>query len=172
VDAFVDAVLAELAAMEADGTKPTWSGPKLASTGAALCKAIMAIRCLCFCGIQWRAIGLAVRHPVWHALHTVRPMDPAESVTSPAQSPDPGLAAGSGGKRVPTAVIIDSPLSVSASGQLSGERSCPSAPSCFTRGFDGGKKIKGIKVHLAVDKYAKCGITHSLDNPGAPSPPC
>ena len=40
----------------------------------------------------------------------------------------------------PSAVIIDS-------------RSCRSAPTCFTRGFDGGKKIKGIKIHLAVDKY-------------------
>jgi hypothetical protein len=27
------------------------------------------------------------------------------------------------------------------------------APTCFGRGFDGGKKIKGIKIHLAVDKY-------------------
>jgi hypothetical protein len=40
----------------------------------------------------------------------------------------------------PSAVIIDS-------------RSCHSVPTCFTRGFDGGKKIKGIKIHLAVDKY-------------------
>ena len=40
----------------------------------------------------------------------------------------------------PSAVIIDS-------------RSCHSTPSCFARGFDGGKKIKGIKIHLAVDKY-------------------
>jgi hypothetical protein len=40
----------------------------------------------------------------------------------------------------PSAVILDS-------------RSCRSAPSCFGRGFDGGKKIKGIKIHLAVDKY-------------------
>jgi hypothetical protein len=53
----------------------------------------------------------------------------------------------------PSAVIIDSPLSLSASGQLSGESSCHSAPTCFGRGFDGGKKIKGIKIHLAVDKY-------------------
>ena len=57
VDAFVDEVLMELAAMEADGTKPTRSGPKPALTGAALRKAIMAIWCLCFCGMQWRAIG-------------------------------------------------------------------------------------------------------------------
>jgi hypothetical protein len=58
-----------------------------------------------------------------------------------------------GDKPVPSAVIIDSPLSLSTSGQLAGERSCQSAPSCFARGFDGGKKIKGIKIHLAVDKY-------------------
>jgi len=47
VDAFVDEVLMELAAME--GTKPTRSGPKPALAGAALRKAIMAIWCLCFC---------------------------------------------------------------------------------------------------------------------------
>src|SRR3954468_19913694 len=57
VDAFVDEVLTELAAMEADGTKPIRSGPKPALTGAALRKAILAIWCLCFCGMQWRAIG-------------------------------------------------------------------------------------------------------------------
>ena len=39
VDAFVDEVLAELAAMETDGTKPTRSGPKPALAGAALRKA-------------------------------------------------------------------------------------------------------------------------------------
>ena len=46
VDAFVDAVLAELAAMAADGTRPTRSGPKAPLTGAALRKAIMAIWCV------------------------------------------------------------------------------------------------------------------------------
>jgi hypothetical protein len=60
----------------------------------------------------------------------------------------------------PTAVVIDSPLSLSASGQLSGERSCRSAPSCFGRGFDGGQKINGVKVHLGVDKY---GIPLAID---------
>src|SRR5215218_3984727 len=54
VDAFVDAVLAELAA---DGTRRSRTGPKPALTGAALGKAIMAIWCVAFCGMQWRAIG-------------------------------------------------------------------------------------------------------------------
>ena len=55
VDAFVDAVLAELAAMA--GTRPTRLGPKPALTGTALRKAILAIWCVGFCGLQWRAIG-------------------------------------------------------------------------------------------------------------------
>ena len=46
VDVFVDAVLTELAAMAADGTRRTRSGPKPALTGAALRKAIMAIWCV------------------------------------------------------------------------------------------------------------------------------
>src|SRR4051812_102708 len=57
VEAFVDAVLAELAAMAADGTRRTRSGPKPPLTGATLRKAIMAIWCVAFCGMQWRAIG-------------------------------------------------------------------------------------------------------------------
>src|SRR3954470_1190767 len=79
-----------------------------------------------------------MRHPVRHALHPVRPrlglwrrlLDCLILAWRQA----------CGDKPVASAVIIDS-------------RSCQSAPTCFTRGFDGGKKIKGIKIHLAVDKY-------------------
>jgi hypothetical protein len=83
VDAFVDEVLVKLAAMEADGTKPTRSGPKRALAGAALRKAIPAIWCLRFCGMQWRAIGQLVRHPVQYVVHPVRLLDPAWPVTPP-----------------------------------------------------------------------------------------
>src|SRR5687768_18475682 len=61
VEAFVDEVLMELESMAADGTRPTRSGPKPPLTGAALRKAIMAIWCVGFCGMQWRAIGLLSR---------------------------------------------------------------------------------------------------------------
>jgi hypothetical protein len=47
----------------------------------------------------------------------------------------------------PSTVVIDS-------------RSCRSAPSGFTRGVDGGKKIKGVKVQVAVEKY---GIPLAID---------
>jgi hypothetical protein len=138
VDAFVDAVLAELAAMAVDGTRSTRSGPKAPLTGAALRRAIMAIWCVCFCGMQWRAIGQLCDIP-FGTLYTLfarwtrlwrRLLD--RLILAWRQA--------CGDKPVPSAVIIDS-------------RSCQSAPTCFTRGFDGGKKIKGIKVHLAVDKY-------------------
>ena len=139
VDAFVDAVLAELAAMAA-GTKPTRRGPKPPLTGAALRKAIMAIWCVCFCGLQWRAIGQLCDIP-FGTLYTLfarwtrlglwrRLLNRLIQAWRQACGDTPE----------PSAVIVDS-------------RSCQSAPSCFGRGFDGGKKIKGIKIHLAVDKY-------------------
>ncbi|MBK1842703.1 hypothetical protein JHL17_35450 [Azospirillum sp. YIM B02556] len=56
VEAFVEEVPSEPTAMAADGSGPTRSGPKPALTGAALRKAILAIWCVCFRGIQWRAI--------------------------------------------------------------------------------------------------------------------
>src|SRR3954465_10881429 len=40
------------------GTRRPRSGLKAPLTGAALRKAIMAIWCVGFCGMQWRAIGL------------------------------------------------------------------------------------------------------------------
>jgi hypothetical protein len=58
VGAFMDEVLAELEAMAKDGTRPILAGTKPPLAGAALRKAIMAIWCVCFCGMQWRAIGL------------------------------------------------------------------------------------------------------------------
>jgi hypothetical protein len=138
VEAFVDAVLAELAAMVADGTRPTRRGPKPALTGAALRN--MAIWCVCFCGMQWRAIGQLCDIPFgtlytlfarWTRLGLWRRLL-NRLILAWRQA--------CGDKPVPSAVIIDS-------------RSCHSAPTCFGRGFDGGKKIKGIKIHLAVDKY-------------------
>src|SRR3712207_1452554 len=138
VEAFVDEVLVELAAMAADGSRPTRCGPKPALAGAALRKAIMAIWCVGFCGMQWRAIGLLCDIPfgtlyslfarwtrLWRRLLN-RLILAWRQVCG--DTPEP------------SAVILDS-------------RSCHSAPSCFGRGFDGGKKIKGIKIHLAVDKY-------------------
>ena len=84
VDAFVDEVLAELAAMAADGKKPTRTGPKPALTGAALRKAIMALWCLYFCGMQWRAVGQLCDIPFSTLFTLFFPLDPAWAVAPPA----------------------------------------------------------------------------------------
>jgi transposase len=137
---FVDAVLAELEAMAKDGTRPMRSGPKPLLIGAELRKAGMAIWCVSFCGMQWRAIGLLCGIPFgtlyglfarWTRLGLWRRL-------LGRLHRDWRRACGDAPE--PSAVVIDS-------------RSCRSAPSCFDRGIDGGKKIKGVKIHVAVDKY-------------------
>ncbi len=147
VDAFVNEVLSELAAMATDGTRPARLGPKAALTGAALRKAIMALWCVCFCGMQWRAIGQLSGIP-FGTLYTLfarwtrlglwrRLLDRLRRTWRVA----------CGDAAEPSTVVIDS-------------RTCPSAPSCFARGVDGGKKIRGIKIHLGVEKY---GIPLAID---------
>jgi hypothetical protein len=75
----------------------------------------------------------ALRHPVRHALHPVRPRLGLwrrllnRLILSWRQA--------CGDTPEPSTVIIDS-------------RSCQSAPTCFGRGFDGGKKIKGSILRL------------------------
>ena len=147
VDAFVDDVLVELAAMAKDGGRPIRSGPRPPLAGAALRKAVMAIWCVCFCGMQWRAIGQLCDIPFgtlyglfarWTRLGLWRRL--LDRLRRSWR-----LACGDAPE--PSAVVIDS-------------RSCRSAPSCFERGIDGGKKIRGVKIHVAVDKY---GIPLAID---------
>ena len=54
------------------------SGPKPAVGRLALSKAIMAIWCICFCGMQWRSIGLlcGLSRSAHAALWAVRPLGP------------------------------------------------------------------------------------------------
>src|SRR3712207_4004431 len=103
-------------------------------------KAIMAIWCTGFCGMQWLAIGQLCDIP-FGTLYTLfarwtrlglwrRLLDRLIRTWR--------LACGDAPE--PSAVIIDS-------------RSCRSAPSCLERGIDGAKKIKGVRILVGVDKY-------------------
>ena len=133
--------------MAKDGARPILSGPKPPLAGAALRKAVMAIWCVCFCGMQWRAIGLLCDIPFgtlyglfarWTRLGLWRRL---------LNRLRRNWRRACGDSPEPSAVVIDS-------------RSCRSAPSCFDRGIDGGKKIRGVKIHVAVDKY---GIPLAID---------
>ena len=69
----------------------TRSGPKPPLTGAALRKAIMAIWCVCFCGMQWRAIGQLCDIP-FGTLYSL--FARWTRVAPTTQPPDSDLAAG------------------------------------------------------------------------------
>jgi hypothetical protein len=86
VDVFVNEVLAELEAMTKDRARPLRSGPKPPLAGAALRKAVMAIWCVCFCGMRRGGDRTAMRHPLRHALRAVRSLDPARPL-APAARP-------------------------------------------------------------------------------------
>ena len=147
VDVFVDAVLVELAAMASSGARPQRPGPKPPLSGASLRKAVMAIWCVCFCGMQWRAIGQLCDMPFntlyglfarWTRLGLWRRLLERLRRT---------WRRACGDNSEPSVVVIDS-------------RSCRSAPSCFARGVDGGKKVRGVKIQIAVEKY---GIPLAID---------
>jgi len=119
--------------MAKDGARPILSGPKPPLAGAALRKAVMAIWCVCFCGMQWRAIGLLCDIPFgtlyglfarWTRLGLWRRL---------LNRLRRNWRRACGDSPEPSAVVIDS-------------RSCRSAPSCFDRGIDGGRKIRGVKI--------------------------
>jgi hypothetical protein len=139
VDVFVDEGLAELEAMAKDGDRPLRSGPKPPLAGAELRRAVMAIWCVCFCGVQWRATGLPCEIPFgtlyglfarWTRLGLWRRMlDRLRRAWRRACGDSPE----------PSGVV---------------------APSCFDRGIAGGTKIRGVKIHVAVDKY---GISLAID---------
>jgi hypothetical protein len=95
------------------------------------------------CLLLWHAVAghrTALRYPFQNALRTVRPwarlglwrrlLDRLRRTWRRACGDAPG----------PSAVVIDC-------------RSCRSAPSCFARYIDSGKKIHGVKIQMAVEKY-------------------
>jgi transposase len=138
VEPFTEAVRKQLSIMKAQrGVRVL---PKAPLPEATLNRVIMCIWCVCYCGIQWRTVcrlaGLPFgtvyscfarwqRLGLWKALM----LDLLRSWR---------LACGDNPK--PSVVVVDS-------------RSCRSAPTCGKRGIDGGKKVKGVKINLVVDKH-------------------
>jgi transposase len=109
-------------------------------SGEMLDKAIMSIWCVCYGGMQWRTIGLLTGIPFttlyscfarWNRLGLWK-----------------GLLVdllrrwrvACGDKSNPSVLVAD-------------RRSCRSSPTCGKRGIDGGKKVKGIKINILVDKH-------------------
>src|SRR3954465_5125095 len=92
VDGLVDQVLAELVAMERDGTRPQRSGSKPPLTGAALQGRDGYLVCL-FLRHAVAGDRIAMWHPLRHALRTVCSLDPARPLAPVARSAAPRPAA-------------------------------------------------------------------------------
>ena len=138
VEPFTEAVRKQLAVMKAQwGVRVL---PKTPLPEETLDRVIMCIWCVCSCGMQWRTVcrlaGLPFgtvyscfarwqRLGLWKALM----LDLLRSWR---------IACGDNPN--PSVVVVDS-------------RSCRSAPTCGKRGIDGGKKVKGVKINLVVDKH-------------------
>jgi transposase len=144
VDVFVATVVAEIKAMPGAGRRRP---PKPPLTGEALRKAVMAIWCVAFCGMPWRAVGRLSGMPFatlyalfarWTRLGLWRRLLD-RLITDWRRA--------CGDADAPSAVVIDS-------------RSCRSAPTCYDRGIDGGKRVRGVKLPLAVDKH---GLPLAID---------
>jgi transposase len=140
IGAFVDAVIAELGDMQTDGIRVRTAGPKAAMGEAQLRRAVIAIWCVCFCGLPWRAIGKLSGIPFgtlyalfsrWTRLGLWNRLMLRFAVA---------WRTACGDKPMPSVLVIDS-------------RSVRSAPTCGFRGIDGGKRIRGVKFHLVADKH-------------------
>lgn len=140
VEVFVDAVLAEIAAMKRSDRRLGRRGPKGGSDNKTRRRIIMAVWCVCFSGLQWRTAETLTGIPAttmqsfftrWNGRGLWRRL-----LTGAVRA----WRLACGNTAIPSAVAIDS-------------RSCRSAPTCGLRGIDGGKKIKGIKLTAATDKH-------------------
>ena len=139
VDVFVDEVLAELAAMAKDGARPMRSGPKPPLAGQQRCarpswRSGVFVSVACSGG---RRSDCCATFRAAHSLWAVRPS---------------GLGSASWRRFTLNRLRRTWRLACSDTLELSAvvidSRSCRSAPSCFDRGIDGGKKIRGVKIHV------------------------
>src|SRR3954471_24943317 len=114
--------------------------PNDALSGEMLDKVIMSIWCVCYGGMQWRTIGLLTGIPFttmyscfarWNRLGLWKGL-----VVDLLRR----CRVACGDKCNPSVRVADS-------------RSCRSSPTCGKRGIDGGKKVKGIKINILVDKH-------------------
>jgi transposase len=114
--------------------------PRQPLSGERLDKVIMAIWCVCYAGMQWRTIARLVDIPFATLYSCFARWDRLGLWQALLRDLWRRWRQACGDASEPSAVVIDS-------------RPCRSAPTCGKRGIDGGKKVKGVKLHLVVDKH-------------------
>jgi transposase len=138
IEPFTAAVKQQLERLKASRTVKVFPHEPLSEE--KLDKVIMAIWCVCYGGVQWRTIGLLTGLPFATVYSCFARWTRLGLWTTLLRDLLRQWRLVCGDTPDPSAVIMDS-------------RSCRSAPSCGQRGIDGGKKIKGVKINLVVDKH-------------------
>jgi transposase len=138
INVFIAAAEAELQAMDRERSGPRRRGRK---PDPDLRRRLLGLLwMLTFAGMQWRILGLLSGVPFttlhsafarWTRLGLWRRLGQRLAFDWRRACGDDPL---------PSAVVVDS-------------RSQRSAPTCFARGIDGGKLIKGIKLYVICDKH-------------------
>ena len=138
IEVFITAAEAELVALERERTGVRRRGRK---PDPVLRRRLLGVTwMLTFGGMQWRLAGLLSGIPFttlhsafarWTRLGLWRRLGQRLAL-------DWRIACGD--EALPSALVVDS-------------RSQRSSPTCFARGIDGGKNIKGIKLHVVCDKH-------------------
>ena len=103
-------------------------------------KVIMSIWCVCYGGMQWRTVGLLTGLPFATVYSCFARWERLGLWKALLVDLFRRWRVACGDTPEPSAVVMDS-------------RSCRSSPTCGKRGIDGGKKIKGIKINIVVDKH-------------------
>jgi transposase len=153
VDVFVDVTVAKMQQMQKKRPTKNKTPPKEPLKGDALRRAIMGIWHVCFCGSQWRSVAymMGISYNTLYSLfHRWTKRGLWEQLLGDLVQQ---WRAACGEEKRPRTLLIDS-------------RSCRSSPTCGQRGIDGGKKIKGIKLHIAVDEegFPDVGMAISTAN--------
>jgi transposase len=132
-EAFVDAAAKEVAAMEAKRRR--------GRARKANVRQIMAlIWVLCRSGMQWRTLSLVSEIQWTTVFYNFQAWSRRGLWRRLAKRLIGEWRQRMGYEDGPSALVVDS-------------RSTKSAPSCGEHGIDGGKKVKGVKLHILVDKF-------------------
>ena len=100
----------------------------------------MAIWCVCFCGMQWRAVGILTGisfNTIFSLFSRWTRLGVFRRLLKRLIRQWRDIC---GNTSMPSTLIVDS-------------RSVRSSPTCGDRGIDGGKRVKGLKIHIAVDEH-------------------
>ena len=140
VEAFADAAMAEIRAMRKEKPSLRRVGPRESMDDATQRRVLITVWTVCFGGMQWRTAAFHTEIPFGTLFAFFQRWTRRGLWRRLLGAALKAWRLACGDAEAPSALVIDS-------------RSCRSAPTCGFHGVDGGKKIRGLKLHIAVVKH-------------------